>query len=600
LSLALGNCKPTKAEYNAHFEQLPSVRPAFPGYRRAGTSIKELRMAEEQVATRKDHLHDSLIWTKIFGGFRVALDPKKLLLAAAGILVMSIGWWLLACLFYNTRPAPTGEDKAYQLIARTAGPNGSLSTFPWFEDRGPNPFLLVEKAVIARARGEAAAEQVPLVQSKQFLVLIEPLVKFLSPVIFLFHPDADFWCTIYFFLVILWTLATWALFGAAITRMAAVQVARNEKIGMTEAVRFAWSRYVAFFSAPIFPLVLIAVLAFFLILYGLLAVFTVFIGDIFIYGLLWPIVIIFGLIMAVVLVGLVGWPMMYATISTEGSDSFDALSRSYSYVYQAPWHYLWYSLVAVVYGAVGVFFIGLMGSLTIYLGKWGVSQAPFSKALDREQSYLFVWAPTSFGWRDLLLTGSPKETVYSDEEIRQIKQELKEGKKTAKDLPAAIQSDIENGTFTAGTIKQSYWDSFHFWNYVGAFLVAFWLYLIFLLVVGFGYSYFWSASEIIYLLMRRKVDDTELDEVHLEEEETEEPYTPPPAPTPAAKPEGASGLIAPESLTLRTPPGESPAAPKLDGGSSASAPSDAGEGAHSAPPPESKGGDGASGASGPT
>ena len=41
----------------------------------------------------------------------------------------------------------------------------------------------------------------------------------------------------------------------------------------------------------------------------------------------------------------------------------------------------------------------------------------------------------------------------------------------------------------------------------------------FLLVVGFGYSYFWSASTIVYILMRRYVDDTEMDEVYLEDDE---------------------------------------------------------------------------------
>ena len=44
---------------------------------------------------------------------------------------------------------------------------------------------------------------------------------------------------------------------------------------------------------------------------------------IFVAGLFWPLVILVGLIMAVVLVGLVGWPLMYSTISAEGSDSFD-------------------------------------------------------------------------------------------------------------------------------------------------------------------------------------------------------------------------------------------------------------------------------------
>jgi hypothetical protein len=71
----------------------------------------------------------------------------------------------------------------------------------------------------------------------------------------------------------------------------------------------------------------------------------------------------------------------------------------------------------------------------------------------------------------------------------------------------------------------------HWWNYVGPFCIAVWLGLLFLMIVGFGYSYFWTASTIIYLMMRRKVDDTELDEVYLEEEEPDESYTPPAAPS---------------------------------------------------------------------
>jgi hypothetical protein len=545
--------------------------------------------------------------------------------------------------------------------------------------------LLVERGIIARTRGEASTEKA---DAKQVLVLIEPLVKFLGPVIYLFHPDGGGWNRIYFLLVIFWTLFTWALFGAAITRMAAVQLARGDKIGMTEAVRFAWSRYMAFFCAPLFPLGLIALLTIFLWLYGLFGVLTFFIGDIFIYGLLWPLVILFGLVMAVVLVGLVGWPLMYATISTEGSDSFDALSRTYSYVYQAPWHYLWYSFLAVAYGAVVVFFVGLMGSLMIYLGKWAVNQAP-SKFVGREPAYLFVYTPTSFGWRELLLEGSPavyseeevrkayyteadiRKALYTEEEVRKafyseadirkvgsraylkkLQEYLKEDKKperidvlieedkkikksevkkNATDLTAAERKDIKEGKFKPGgfkssnpksvredfqqgnlkvggfkssnpksvredyekgdlkvggfkssnpdtviadyesenlkkgNIKQSYRNEGSFWNrnVIGSLLVAFWVGLIFLLVVGFGYSYFWTASVMIYLLMRKKVDDTELDEVHVEEEDLEEPYMPPPttAPPPPSQP-ATPGLIPPESLTLRTaPPTTQPSTP---------------------------------------
>ncbi len=554
-------------------------------------------MADDQIGARRDQ---PFLWTRIFSGFKVALDPKKLLLAAAGILLMAFGWWFLAVIFYGARsepkeadyPAATyrnagdSEDEArakalkdyqqarrkYDLLRQTAGPGGTLRTWPFSEDRGPNPFLVVERA-IERSRGTAVGEtgSEPLLDRRQVLFLVEPLVKFLAPVAYLFHPDAGFWNGLYFCLVIICTLAVWALFGGAITRMAAVQVARNEKIGMTEAVRFTAARYFSFLFAPVFPLLLVALLAIFLLIFGFFQVITVFFGDILIAGLLWPLVLLFGLVMAVVLVGLVGWPLMYATISAEGSDSFDALSRSYSYVYQAPWHYLWYGFLAIVYGAVVVFFIGFMGSLMVYLGKWGVSHAPLARALDREPAYLFVYTPTSFQWRKLLLEGT--QAVYTPEDVAAVPPATQARIRAGKEVPRVdddVATDIRDGNFYPGGVRTKYLNSMSWWNRIGAILVAFWIGLVFLLVVGFGYSYFWSVSTIIYLLMRRKVDDTELDEVHLEEDDLEEPYAPAapsaPAPAPAKGPAGGT-LIPPESLTLRTPePAHAPATTPVTGG----------------------------------
>src|SRR5438034_10546778 len=85
---------------------------------------------------------------------------------------------------------------------------------------------------------------------------------------------------------------------------------------------------------------------------------------------------------------------MYSTISTEGSDTFDALSRSYNYVFQSPWNYIWYSLVAVLYGAVLVFFVVFMGSLVVYLTKWSLSQTPFTETTfpSRRIDNLFYYA----------------------------------------------------------------------------------------------------------------------------------------------------------------------------------------------------------------
>jgi hypothetical protein len=582
-------------------------------------------MAEDKLEQREFNFRQTFPWTELFQGFRVALDPKKLLLAAAGILVMALGWYVLAWLFASvqSKPQPTDptytaildkdsnsaaarqrawqrfredrtkwsilwehagddsdrytdagdlarsldeyeakttEDKSFpdfikdeiktmrpeerqrtvtfqavgfppQTYTIQAKPYGQLRTLPFFEDRGENPYLLVTNQTPIKAEPGRLGEWF---LRRELPVLIEPLRKFMLPVLGLLTPGSGLLNSIYFLLVIVWTLAVWGLFGGAITRMASIQVARGEKISMREALSFVRARYVSFLSAPLIPLIFVGFMVFLLSLYGLVFMIP-WLGDIFVAGLGWPLVLLSGLLMAVVLVGLVGWPMMYATISAEGSDSFDAISRSYSYVYQSPWSYAWYSLVALAYGAVVVFFVGFMGSMVVYLGKWGVSQTPFIQKAGRDPSFLFVYAPTSFGWRDLLLDGARVDG----------------------------QAVVQNGQINPTVYKQ-YYDQLGLANKAGAFLVAVWMYLMFLMIVGFGYSYFWSASTILYLLMRRKVDDTDLDEIYLEEDEIEEPYSATtglaaaPSPTPA----GTQQVTLVPAPTLRTtPPPPAPTAP---------------------------------------
>src|SRR4051794_13619325 len=93
----------------------------------------------------------------------------------------------------------------------------------------------------------------------------------------------------------------------------------------------------------------------------------------FVAALFWPFVILLGLMMAVLLLGaLVGWPLMWATVSVEGTDAFDALSRSYAYVYHRPWRLLWYALFALFLAAVSMFVVKLFASSAIALGNWSI------------------------------------------------------------------------------------------------------------------------------------------------------------------------------------------------------------------------------------
>ena len=67
-------------------------------------------MAEDQAGLRKDYLKELAPWARLFSAFKIALDPKKLLLAAAGILTMALGWYVLAVVFLRTMPQDRGAD----------------------------------------------------------------------------------------------------------------------------------------------------------------------------------------------------------------------------------------------------------------------------------------------------------------------------------------------------------------------------------------------------------------------------------------------------------------------------------------------------------
>jgi hypothetical protein len=193
----------------------------------------------------------------------------------------------------------------------------------------------------------------------------------------------------------LWHVAVWAFFAGAITRIAAVQFGREERVDLREALRFATKQYWWSCAAPLFPLFGVLLAAAPIALLGLLLMrFDV---GVVLAGLLWPLVLIGGLIMTVLLLGLLaGWPLMWPTISSEEhGDAFEAFARSFSYVFQRPLHYMLYFLVALVFGAVSWLLVSAFSEalveLCLYAASWGASSERIDQITTGENGGV-LWA----------------------------------------------------------------------------------------------------------------------------------------------------------------------------------------------------------------
>ena len=273
---------------------------------------------------------------------------------------------------------------------------------------------------------------------------------------------------IYATIFLLVSLAAVAFFGGAVHRVSALHFTREEKISITQAMRFSYSKFLSYFTAPLIPLaVILGVGVTILTVGGLIGSIPGF-GSIFM-GLFFFVALAFGLIIAFLLIGLVaGAPLMYPTIAVEGSDSFDAISRSFSYVFARPWRSALYGLVALIYGTVTYLFVRLFVCVammaTHLFVSWGVIGGGERLHVDADKLDIMWPAPTYDS-----LTG-----------------------------PAGWES---MGTGTA----------------LGAWLMGVWVFLLAATVLAYLLSFSACSTTVIYCLLRRKVDATDLDDVYVED-----------------------------------------------------------------------------------
>lgn len=244
-----------------------------------------------------------------------------------------------------------------------------------------------------------------------------------------------------------------AVCGGALSRMAVMEVSGRENMRIREAVDFSLGNWLKLMVAPAMPLILAAALCGVIMLMGLFTTLPWLdvIGTLF-YGL----ALIFGLLIAVlVLVYTASFHLLIPAIATENCDVWDAQQRAYAYVLNRPLHWLGYGLVGIVGMALGFVVVSVVAVVTLNVTAGLFSTLTTNSALT---------AAGGFAMFDL--TPQPATAVH---------------------------------------------DAWH--SRVGAWLVQFWQSLVVSVVAAYVLAYYFAASTIVYLLMRRTCDGQDMAEV---------------------------------------------------------------------------------------
>jgi len=293
-------------------------------------------------------------WFVLGRVFRLAIQARTLTLASTGVLLTIFGWWALAQIFSRT------DDPALKDLLTT------YESCPWTTD-----------AELFPNRGSFSLTSGREMGAKPVDATRDPWLRLTRPVVEIFDLSRTFTGTLFLFLATVWAAKVWGLFGGAITRSALLQLTRQEPASLGSVLRHAGSRWISYFTAPLLPLGGVLLVTLVMLLLGLLMR-----GSVLFAGIGWPVALIGGIVMAVLMIGLLfAWPLMSAAISAEGSDSFDALSRSYSYVYQRPAHYLFYAVAATIFGSLGLILVNLFAEAVEWLTAWSVSWGSGSKLM---------------------------------------------------------------------------------------------------------------------------------------------------------------------------------------------------------------------------
>ncbi len=303
------------------------------------------------------------------------------------------------------------------------------------------------------------------------------------------------WHTLYSIVFFTIAFVVLSLAGLAICRSAALQFARAEKPRLTQTVRFGRRRLLSLLGAELAPAALIAAFGLPTILLGLLG--NVPMAGPVLTGLFLPLSLLVACAVAIVLIGMIGGAsLMPPAIAYEDADGFDAVVRSFL-IFSEPWRMGFYTIAAALYGAVCYLFVRLF-------------------------SFLLLW------------------TTYRFLEIGFLKQN------------ASLHAIWPEPTFASflgpGAALPDAW---YLW--LAALLIRLWVLVVIGITASFVLSFYFSASTIIYALLRQRADGIAWEEISTSSDE---------AVIEPSSSETESGAAAPAPTTAMNGASEQPPEPR--------------------------------------
>lgn len=421
---------------------------------------------------------DNLMFVRLFRSFNFAAGPSKMLIAFIAVVglgitgvVMDIATNSVAKTSYSSSYSPAKDLYGYQ-------PHYMTELDIYLSQPQKLEAFIESKSTKKTYQG--VYKTCWDFSTKKFNKTVVSLLSFRLPQAFRHIADCvgmAAWAlrhhTIYSIIYITVAISILGLCGGAICRSVALEYTIKEKPGLGESLRFSKKNLKNLIFAPAAPFLLCLFLGLLLILLGIVANMP-WVGDI-ILGVLMLVALVIGFFITTILIGAIGSvSMMMPAIAYEGTDSYDAIGRTYCYTFSKPWKLVFYGFISMFYGGI------------CYL-------------LVRFIAFLILKSTYSF-----LNIGMFVESA-KDKGLNKL---------------TAIWPEPEFFNLLGNDLSRqlSFTESFSF------LLVYLSVLLITAIVAAFCISYFFSSSTIIYSLMRKCVDKTDTDEIFLGKEKLQDSW----------------------------------------------------------------------------